>query len=219
MKKLFDIREELENISEASEEEKKLQNLVRAGLFDRRKLSILKRAMDKENNKLSQIERNALLSLLDTLLDQVLQNQQVYTKVKQNLRSNTSKLDEEVSTKNVPNVLLFKRKSIRKFPDGFVALYYSPALDRYISIPFLDKTDISDLTENNILKIKLIAESDISDTLELENGDQVNINGSMAEKIMSVYESMNNTNKIKMQKMINESKDSFNKVVAFTIRQ
>src|SRR5207344_102877 len=41
------------------------------------------------------------------------------------------------SDKQIPNVLILKRKAIRVFPDHQkVALYYAQAIDKYISVPF-----------------------------------------------------------------------------------
>lgn len=53
------------------------------------------------------------------------------------------------SLSDMPVVLLLKRKSIRKYPDGVtVALYYNDRLKRYISIPFDDiKPSIIDAGE------------------------------------------------------------------------
>lgn len=42
------------------------------------------------------------------------------------------------SLREMPFVLVIKRKSVRQFPDGtMVGLYYSDRLNRFISIPFL----------------------------------------------------------------------------------
>lgn len=47
------------------------------------------------------------------------------------------------SDKEVPVVLVLKRKAIRVYPDNQkVVLYYSQALDKYVSIPFGPKSDV-----------------------------------------------------------------------------
>lgn len=37
---------------------------------------------------------------------------------------------------NVPSVIVLRRKAIRQFPDQKLALYYSDALDKYVTVPF-----------------------------------------------------------------------------------
>lgn len=47
------------------------------------------------------------------------------------------------SDKEIPVVLVLKRKAIRVYPDNQkVVLYYSQALDKYVSIPFGPKSDV-----------------------------------------------------------------------------
>jgi hypothetical protein len=51
------------------------------------------------------------------------------------------------------------------------------------------------------------------------NEQEININSTVAKKILYVYESVNSTNKKTMEKMLSESAESFNKVLTFAIRQ
>ena len=156
MKSIKQIRENYNILTEKEEADiKKLTALGRAGLFDANKIPFIKRALEKDPKEMTLAERKILLNLLDQLMSQVLHSSQVYTKVKQNvmrddLREESldeksdylSKFDPRAgsswpSEKDIPNVLILKRKSIRVFPGSQkVALYYSQALDRYISIPF-----------------------------------------------------------------------------------
>jgi len=152
MKSIKDLREQYDLITEKEEAEtKKLAALVRAGLFDAKKLTSLKRALDKPVDKMTAQEKRMLLNLLDALMSEVLSNQPVYQKVKQNVMKESvvvdtkdylTKMDPRVkrygySQKDAPSVLLLKRKAIRVFPDGQkVALYYAQAIDKYVSIPF-----------------------------------------------------------------------------------
>ena len=156
MKSIKQIRENYNILTEKEEADiKKLTALGRAGLFDANKIPFIKRALEKDPKEMTLAERKILLNLLDQLMSQVLHSSQVYTKVKQNVMRDDlreelldeksdylSKFDPRAgsswpSEKDMPNVLILKRKSIRVFPGSQkVALYYSQALDRYISIPF-----------------------------------------------------------------------------------
>jgi hypothetical protein len=149
MKNIKQIRENYDLITEKEDADtRKLTSLVRAGLFDAKKLSVLKRAMEKSPDRLTTAERKILIELLNSLMSEVLHSQQVYSKV----RSNVSKKDDisesylskydsryqsNLTEKDLPSVILLKRKAIRIFPGRQkVGLYYSQSLDRYISIPF-----------------------------------------------------------------------------------
>lgn len=152
MKSIKDLRESYNLIAEKEEHDmNKLTQLVRAGLFDAKKLSALKRAMDKPADKMTAQEKRMMINLLDALMAEVLSDKQVYRKIKQDVMKESvvvdtknylTKMDPRVkrygySQKDAPSVLLLKRKAIRVFPDGEkVALYYAQAIDRYVSIPF-----------------------------------------------------------------------------------
>ena len=152
MKSIKDLRESYNLITEKEEHDmNKLTQLVRAGLFDAKKLSALKRAMDKPADKMTAQEKRMMINLLDALMAEVLSDKQVYRKIKQDVMKEAvtvdtkdylTKMDPRVkrygySQKDAPSVLLLKRKAIRVFPDGEkVALYYAQAIDKYVSIPF-----------------------------------------------------------------------------------
>jgi hypothetical protein len=75
-------------------------------------------------------------------------------------------------------------------------------------------------TESNVLNtIKSIVENDISEQTVRFNENQITINNTVAKKLLNVYESVNKTNKKKMEQMLNESATSFNKVLTFAVRQ
>jgi hypothetical protein len=97
MKNIRQIREEKERVAPTSDEERKLAQLVRAGLFDAKKLAILKRALRKDNVQMTRQERDTLLQLLDVLLDMITGNRQIFTKVKQSVAEQTEEKDEEYS--------------------------------------------------------------------------------------------------------------------------
>lgn len=73
---------------------KKLTSLVRAGLFDANKIPLLKRMLNKDVTRMSSQEKAAMEQLLDKLIDEVLGNQQIYSKVRSNLQK--EKMDESL---------------------------------------------------------------------------------------------------------------------------
>lgn len=83
-------------------------------------------------------------------------------------KSRTIALQADGAKKTVsdpPVTLLLKRTSIRSFLDGKkVALYYIKSLNRYISIPFDSKEDISESLFNK-LKNKLTRNRQMNDAL------------------------------------------------------
>jgi hypothetical protein len=151
MKSIKQLRETYDLITEKEDTDfRKLTTLVRAGLFDAKKLPLLKRALEKDAGKLTPAERKVLIQLLDSLMSEVLGSQQLYTKVKQNVMTKEEYIEEarrdyytrfdprfKKNPKTLPNIIILKRKAMRVYPDNqVVGLYYSQTLDKYISIPF-----------------------------------------------------------------------------------
>ena len=135
MKSFKELREHTED---------KLDVLVEAGLFEGNRLSLLRRALDEDNVKMSIVERNALLESYHRLLDYVAHN------------DNPDMMSEEVKkakTKNIdindmPALLILKRRAIRVFPDGQkVALYWADRINRYVTVPF-EGVGLSEETTN-----------------------------------------------------------------------
>jgi hypothetical protein len=155
MRDIKQIRENYLVLEKEDAEQKKLTTLVRAGLFDAKKLPMLRRALKKDASSMTPAEKNLLIDLLDNLMSQVLHSQQVYMKVRSNVSKKEaeelkeaadylSKFDprtkpgyNENTDRQIPPVLILRRKAIRIYPDNQkVALYYSQALDQYVTIPF-----------------------------------------------------------------------------------
>jgi hypothetical protein len=60
----------------------------------------------------------------------------------------------------------------------------------------------------------------VQETIELDlNGNKFELNKSVAAKVQNVYESLNKTNRKKMLRMMNESTESFNKIISFAVGQ
>ena len=86
MKKVGQIRENYNILTEKDDAEmRKLTSLVRAGLFDAKKLPMLKRALNKDPKDMTPAERKILIELLDSLMGEVLGSQQVFQKVRQDV--------------------------------------------------------------------------------------------------------------------------------------
>lgn len=153
------IRESYNLIVEKDDDMRKLTALARSGLFDVKKIPMLKRALQKDSGKLNPVERKLLLDLLDSLMDEVLHSQQVYTKVKQDvmrhdMHESEKEPKEDSWSKKIPFMIMLKRKSVRQFGSGqTVGLYYSQALDKYISIAFGEKSALIDVNEENLEEI------------------------------------------------------------------
>ncbi len=140
MKSIKQIRQRYDVITESKEREAdKLNALVRAGLFEENKLTIIKRAIEKDPSNMTIAERKVAMSLLESLMTNFLS--QNYEQLNEKADSLT-KFDPRFKAgypqdKDMPVVLILKRKAIRVYPDNQkVALYYSQALDKYVSIPF-----------------------------------------------------------------------------------
>jgi hypothetical protein len=70
--------------------------------------------------------------------------------------------------------------------------------------------------ERNALK----AQASIRESVEINlDGNQFVLNNKEANKVLSLYESLNVKNKKKMVKMMNESKEQLNRIVSFAVRQ
>ena len=82
------------------------------------------------------------------------------------------------------------------------------------------KSQAAMIRESNVLDtIKFIVENDILEQTIQFNENEITINNTVAKKLLNVYESVNKTNKKKMEHMLNENATSFNKVLTFAVRQ
>jgi hypothetical protein len=128
----------------ASNDTKNLVALVHAGLLEESKLNILNRALSKPVNMMTEAEKKSLQGVVESLASQVISEKQDYLS-----KLDTSRSMSYPSDKEIPAVIILKRKAIRVYPDNQkVALYYSQALDRYISIPYGKNSKALDMTLN-----------------------------------------------------------------------
>lgn len=137
MKHLKQIREEFDTIiGRRRIEESKYGNLVDAGLLDARQLSLLENALDKDSRAMTLAERNMVVDLLDSLMSQFDFNIQ-------------EAAPRRSDPKSIPTILVLRRKAVRSYPKSTdVALYYAPAIDKYVSIPFGPDATVTALAES-----------------------------------------------------------------------
>lgn len=128
-----------------------------------------------------------------------------------------SEKKKEEKKEKIPAIIVLRRKSVRQFPEGSVALYQADKINKLVSVPFVS-AGVDQLTENNIEKLQEISES-TQGTLHFQDGKNIQITNTLAKGLITLYESLNTKNKKKMYNMINESIDSFKKVSSFIVRQ
>ena len=130
------VKQILEHINYTNDENhivSGLSQLAESGLLDESKLPLIKRALTKSNiNEMTEAEKKSLNYFVESMMVHLLsEKQDHFSKFDSKLKSGYP------SEKDMPVVLVLKRKAIRVFPDHQkVGLYYSQALDKYISIPF-----------------------------------------------------------------------------------
>jgi hypothetical protein len=108
----------------ANSKELYLADLASFGIIEESKIPMIRRSLNKNINEMTNAEKKSLVSLLESLIANV-------------VVENSGKAMSYPSDKDMPTVIILKRKAIRVFPDNQkIGLYYSQALDRYISIPF-----------------------------------------------------------------------------------
>ena len=87
--------------------------------------------------------------------------------------------------KELPQVLVLKRKFIQRFPNGqMVALYHSENLNQFITVP-LDNSQFSSTTESVLDQLNCISENDNVETLMFDDLSELNINKECADIILS----------------------------------
>jgi hypothetical protein len=146
MKKIEQIRTNYDIITEKKDADtRKLDALARSGLFESKKIPVLKRALEKEPENMTIAERKVVVELLDSLISEAVYSQTINEARKepntsgQYLTKYDPRFDNSaaVSERDLPTIIILKRKGIRVFGSNQkIGLYYSQYLDRYISIPF-----------------------------------------------------------------------------------
>lgn len=142
--------------------------------------------------------------------------------IRQIAESFSNKKTDEKTGKKIPAVLVLRRKSVRQFPDGVVALYKADLIDKVVSIPFV-KSGVAQLSEtkkykNNFERLNEIRTSGKM-IISFKDGKSFDVNSYLAEEILDLYSNLNRENKKKLKQSLDESVDSFKKIVSFATRQ
>jgi hypothetical protein len=121
------ILEETDYSNDDHEMIRGLQELSDIGLFEESKIPMIKRSLKKNVNEMTNAEKKIIQESLDTLVSYAVNES---TKAK-------GKEKDYPTDRELPTVIILKRMAIRSFPDNQkIAMYYSQALDKYISIPY-----------------------------------------------------------------------------------
>ena len=143
MKKIQQIREKYDSLTGAEDNaDRNLFALVKAGLLESNKLSLLKRVMSEETKVMTPSEHRALIETLDALITHFSNEAGMISEEKE-------KVSKSLAAPMMPSVLVLKRKAMRVYPGGQnVGLYYSQQLDKYVAVPFGETGDKAVLSMN-----------------------------------------------------------------------
>ena len=141
MKALKDFRPQL--VEEEKSDYSKFDVLVRAGLANKAQMqrihSILDR-MQEEKPSFNNADRAIIQNLFNRMVDLISNNKQINMQARRSVKEEVEELDETRGSdapNDPPYVLVLRRKAIRLYPDGGrVALYYTPQVDKYFSVPY-----------------------------------------------------------------------------------
>jgi hypothetical protein len=127
---------------------------------------------------------------------------------------------KEAATDNMfpdpPVVLVIRRKAVRLYPDGTrIALYWSDKLRKYFSVPYGPAFNSPIQAENFIEQLKVIQEEKEEQTVELSDGNLVELTTPMVGHILYAYSKLTEQNKEKFVEKLTETKESFKKTYEF----
>ena len=147
--KMKSIKQIRKDNDESSKEKSMISSLCENGLLDADKAIFFERALNKDVEKLTISERKILKNVVESLMIEnhsrlnSVDTENLDESVKRDVKDYLAKFDPTVggnkfpTDKDMPQVLILKRKAIRIYPDNQkVALYYSDALNKYVTIPF-----------------------------------------------------------------------------------
>lgn len=164
-----------------------ISNIADSGIFESSKIDFLKRTFDlNRTTPIVNAEKRLVLELLNSLIDGYCQLQE-----NKNNDGYLSKVDARGSNgstdKDIPSVIILKRKAIRVYPDHQkVALYYSQLLDKYITIPF-------GIGGNDVGAISMNEDADI----DVESAQIMNESSIRQSRVNPRYVGVNKTGFIK----------------------
>lgn len=218
MKSLLDFKTITE---EEKKDYSKFDALIRAGLANKAQVQRIHKILDKmgdERPTFNPADRAIMQNLFNRMVDLISNNKQIYTKAKQAVRE---ELEEATNTPLVPMppiIMVIKRKAVRLYPDGTrIALYYNDKMKRYFSVPFgTPEADISGVqAESFIDELRAMSNLTEETTLELQDGSQVELDGSIVDHIIHAYDDLEEENKEKFIDLLTSSAESFDKTYEF----
>lgn len=132
------------------------------------------------------------------------------------MREETELLNEEF---NPPAVLVLRRQAIRMFPNRQrVVMYTDSKYGLTFPVPYdLDKGfgDLNTYARTSQTAAAGFLKEEVVPVL-FATGEEINIEKDVFKKIENLYSMLNEQNKIRLNDMILESKESFNKIKKFT---
>lgn len=123
-----------------------------------------------------------------------------------------------------PFVLVLRRKAIRMYPNQMkVAVYYNDKLNKFFSVPYgagMNPSTIQaeEIEQTVMESLRQIVENNQQNNVKLNNGETVEVDYSTALAITQVYSSLNEDNKLRLEKMIHENSQQFHKVAVFAFK-
>lgn len=146
---------------------------------------------------------------------------------KESLQSENQVMEkvEKSSPNNDPPVLLvMRRKSIRQLTNGQkVALYYVDKLNKYVTVPYDSKGNMSLTIEDYIEEdyvpviqhLQQIVSNNNTKRLTFEDGTNMLVDKFVANVVLEIYNNLNDSNKEKLSEMAEKSKEDFKQIVEF----
>lgn len=134
------------------------------------------------------------------------------------LKKGEVKLKEDKTIKvlsgDPPFTLVLKRQTIRSFSgDVKIALYFNEQLKTYFSIPYSNKT-------GSVLPIdqtfESVMESLKTGTINHKDGSSSNITEQNASELSEIYLSLNESNKMKFEDLIEANQEGLKKAIEFS---
>ncbi|NBP01598.1 MAG: hypothetical protein EBU90_15985 [Proteobacteria bacterium] len=123
-----------------------------------------------------------------------------------------------------PQILILRRKSIRQFPNGQrVALYQIDKLNKYVTIPYMEKNwtaeetelQLEPIEESVIHHLQNIVDNHAAKSIKFKDGSSMKVDTQTANAILKVHGAVNDENKKKISDMAHKSKTHFKKVADF----
>ena len=216
MKSLLEFKSIVE---EEKSDYSKFDALVRAGLANKAQLNRIHKILDKmaeERPVFNNADREIMRNLFNRMADLIANNKQIYSKSRQVVREELqeARMDNVSSgyplLPDPPAVLVIKRKAVRLYPDGTrIALYWSDKLKRVFSLPY------GPAVQPVIQAEEFVKELAESEQLILNDGNSITLNEETKQKIINVYEQLDDDSREVFWQQLTESVSSFGKLYEF----